>query len=335
MRTFAAYLAVSFLALPLAAVALEPSLTEHPDPSSAQYYIANEANIEALRKDLRRGESSQARLAALQELEDMYPAAAFSSAIDLIADPDEAIALAAIDLISRVIVMSDHRMVEELFDDRLKYTMEQHMRGRNALRPAVEDERERVRMKAALVLAGLSDEAALDRINAGIASGLYSETVAINLFALAKSEVGSAYIEPYLDKGTESAQIAAVAYLGSDPAYQKDVRTRVFQNPERIASVRAQSARTLSRYDSRFHEYALTVTIDPDANPELFAESLKGYIYNLQAQGKPIDPPTANVLTKGVAKYAAQKRNLLVGKPVVAEQLKAIQERLNLLAPQL
>jgi uncharacterized protein YdbL (DUF1318 family) len=214
---------------------------------------------------------------------------------------------------------------------RMAYMMDRHEAGRAALRKALDDQRRVVREKAAKFLAGLSDEAALQAISQGIETGLYTQTEAVNLYGLARPEIGAVYIEPYLEKGERDAREAAIIYLGANQTYQDRIRTDVFLAPDQPPALRAQAARILSRYDDDFSNYALTVTVDPSLSPEVYAETLNGYLDSLQAQGKTIDWGTARVFTIGVDSFIENHKDALATAQAAATELRELQGRLKAL----
>ena len=323
----------SIVCTPLAA--LEQSLVDHPDPATAKYYQQNTSKIDALREIVRNDPSSDVRLKNLETLEVDFPDAAFNTATDLISDPVDAVALKVVEFISRSIVMSDHKMSDSDFSPRLNYVMDKHMRGRVALRAVLSDKRKAVRNAAALALAGLSDKEALEIIAREAADGLYSETEAVNLFALANPDIGGAYIEPYLAATSEKTQAAAVSYLGAYPAYQARIRDDIFRNPKKSDMLRAQAARTLKTYDSKFESYALAVTSDPNIAPQLYAETIKGYVDNVQSKGKTIEPETARILAQGMNSFISEHQSTLTANQSLSEELRALEARLQSLSPRL
>lgn len=291
------------LVMSATALALDPRIESMPDPSSVSFYKENAADVDRLVSIVHADGTEEERIAALRDLIDLYPDAAFYAALELVKDPNTAIATMAVDFISASVVMSDHDVHDHDASPAQLYIMSKHEEGKEALRSILLAERAELREKAAQMLASLSDEAALDIINEGVSAGVYSDVEAVNVFAMANSEVGAPLMAAYLDAGSTAAQSSAVVYLGATPEYQELVRNDIFLNPLATASVRTQAAATLSQYDSQFPEYALTVTSDPSVDPSLYAQTIAGYLQSAYGDGNVINPATLKALETGVSNY--------------------------------
>lgn len=286
---------------------LEDDLTNHPDPAWAEYYRQHATDIESLRRQIIQGETAQ-RLNALEQLARLYPDAVLSTSIELLDDRSLEIAQKAAELLASSIVMSDHQTAHQehaKLNSYQKYTIEQHTTARVALLKVLEDPRAELREVAAKILASLSDEEALSKINAGIQTGLYSETEAVNYFGLARPDVGNQYLEPYLVGGSNEARAGAALYLGGNPQYQAQIRDSILFDPSLDASIRSAAAEILSRYDPNYQNYALILTLDPSIPPPLYTTVVESYVDSLQADNS-LNSANARVLRTAIENYQIQ-----------------------------
>lgn len=283
---------------------VEPEILANPDPILAERYREGTEEIERLRAvALDTSKASEERLGALQELADKYPDAILSPSAMLVSDPDTAVAEFAANQLASAIVMSDHPMSYEHSEDIppfLQLMYWRHQIGREGLRRAITDSRSSVRDIAASSLATLSDPVALEKIEAGVASGIYSDTEAANYFGLADPEVGAPLMQELLAGGSPSAQASAVSYLGSNPTYQGLVRDKYLFNSEVPEDVRAAAAATLGQYDPNFPSYATTLTADPTLPASVYTRVLEGYI---NQSGGDLQPAEASALKAAIDNY--------------------------------
>jgi HEAT repeat protein len=191
----------------------------------------------------------------------------------LVSDSQEPIAALAATILASAIVMSDHPHSQGANS----IVAVQHDLAREALRKALTDPRRSVRDPAARMLASLSDDSALTKINEAAASGLYTEVEAINYLGLSNPDVSSKYMERYL-QATPTAQAAAIAYLGSNPAYQSAIRQRYLLSNDAPDVARTAAAKALSRFDPAFVTYAPGLISAKTLPPEAYAEVVTGYV---------------------------------------------------------
>ena len=297
---------ISNATIPVRIVAQEfdPLLLAHPDETRVKYYRENKAEILSLTAQTMDGETAQ-RLEALEALFIQYPDAILNVAIDLLEDTELEVAQKAAELLAASIVMSDHHGGH---DQRLnpyqQYIMVQHTLARRALRGVLDSTHKEVREVAASILASLSDEEALNKINEGVETELYSEIEAVNYTGLAAPDVGGQYLEGYLENSEEvETQTAAVTYLGGTAQYQDYIRDSVLLNSEIDSAVRGAAANTLSLHDSDYQSYALIVALDPASPPELYTEVLKGYVTSSLADDS-LNPAKARALLQCIDGYS-------------------------------
>jgi hypothetical protein len=288
-----------------AQVAVEPEILANSDPVLAQRYSEGVEEIQALRAiALDEGKESDERIAALRELTRKYPDAVLTPAAELVTDTDTPVAVFAAQRLASAAVMSDHPATyenHEAVPPYLRLMMWRHRVAREGLRRIIEDPRPEVRGIAAASLATLSDSVALDKIEAGRNSGLYSDTEATNYFGLADPEVGVPHMQEILKEGSPEAQATAVSYLGSNPAYQELVREQYLFNSDAPVQVRSAAAAALGQYDSSFTSYATTLTANPDLPPEVYMEVVEGYVS--QSRGE-LRPAEAGALKNAVENYS-------------------------------
>ena len=233
-----------------------------PGSAKAEFLAANQSAIMSLAAQARKG-TTDARLAALETLANGYSNASLNLAIELIKDPDTAVATESAQLLADTLGMAG------------SVTMGAGMRapGTSArvqfdaavanLRGAVGDARIEVRDVAAGTLAALGDRTALDKIELCVEQGVVPAVEAIGYFGLAPSEFGSPYIEKYLNGGPVEAMVAAVGYLATVPTYQPRIRDLIFGTQQVNKIVLAKAAGVLSRHDRAFPTYALEVIGHP------------------------------------------------------------------------
>jgi hypothetical protein len=301
----AAAAVVFFAAVGTAVGAVEPEILANPDPILAQRYRDGAAEIDRLREIALDGSKpSEERLAALQELARNYPDAVLTPAAQLVTDADTAVALFAAKRLAATAVMSDHNVAHgnaESVPPFLRLMMWRHQVARDGLQRIIEDPRPEVRETAATSLATLSDPVALEKIKAGMASGIYTDTEIANYCGLADPDVGTACIQEVLDEGSPTAQATAVSYLGSNPSYQALVRDKYLFDAEAPLEVRTAAASVLGQYDSTFASYATTLTADPALPAELYTQVIEGYL--TQSHGK-VGPAEAEALKAAAERYS-------------------------------
>lgn len=327
MRPFAKLVSISLLALGASVTgsfAMDSTLRSHPDTATARFYEQHEADVDGLLNRMSDTARPIAeRLAAFNELQIAYPDAANLAALDLVSNSNEQMAVAAAELLSSSITMSDHSAHAVPITEREKYLLAWHERARQALRGALNDKRRAVREVAAQTLSSLSDTASLDIIAKAAESGAYSQSEAVNYFGLAKAEIGAPYFERALKSGDKEAKRGAVAYLATNPKYQEKIRDEVLLNPAADAQVRIVAAKRLSEFDPKFSNYALTVTADPSISAELYTQVVQGYIDQSEAQGQ-VDTAQIKVLKSAVANFRA--------KAPTSVELKGLERQLDKLA---
>ncbi|MEM7432645.1 MAG: hypothetical protein AAF351_12020 [Pseudomonadota bacterium] len=260
---------------------LDAEILSHPDPNVVQFYSDNLSRIEELRETIALDdEDVERRIDALVTLEVEYPLAAEITARSYVSDENERLALEAIQVLQGNLIMSDHHMPHDMSgaSPRLRYMFEKHDASKAALRNAVADERDTVRVESASFLASLSDEQSLQIISEGAASGLYSEVEAANLYTLASDGVGEKYLQGFVGNGELEAQQTAVAYLGSNPDYQSTIRDAYFLNADAPTVLRVEAARTLSTYDVGFISYGPEITEQEGVDPALFEATMDSLI---------------------------------------------------------
>jgi hypothetical protein len=288
-----------------AQAAVEREILANSDPILARRYREGAEEIEALRAiALDKTKDSDQRTAALRELARKYPDAVLTPAAELVTDPDTPVAVFAAQRLASAAVMSDHPAThanDEAVPPYLRLMMWRHRVAREGLRLIVQDPRPEVKTIAATSLATLSDSIALDKIEAGRNSGVYSDIEAANYFGLADPEVGVPYIQELLRGGSPEAQATAVSYLGSNPAYQELVRNEYLLNSDAPVQVRSAAAAALGQYDSSFTSYATTLTADPALPPEVYKQVIQGYI--AQSRGE-LQPTEADALKTAVENYS-------------------------------
>ena len=258
------------------------------DDKTRSYYELNSQNITELKKaayDTSR--PTKERTAALDELDFRFHILSVGVARDLVGDGDVGVATAAIELLSASIAMSDfHSLLagKDLSPNQI-VVKQSHEKTRSVLRNALEDPRPSVRTLAAEILASLSDEQALEMIQTGVRNGLYTARQAVNYFGLSDSKVGGKFILPYLDSESTDAQLSAVGYLGAYESFQHEVRDNVFLNPNAKPDVRAESANILGKYDKGFTLYADEVTSDPVVPLNVYTNTVNSYIEQKGKEG--------------------------------------------------
>src|SRR5262249_11247267 len=156
-----------------------------------------------------------------------------------------------------------------------------------------------VRDVAAMILASLGDARALTAIRDGVAGGLYSDADAANLFALAGLDHGGAYLEPYLDTGSERARTLAVEYLGRSPRHHSAVRTRVLLDATDPDAPRAAAARVLGQYDPSFVTYAPDLLTSTTLPSTVYVEVAQRFVQRNPA----VTPGQAASIARGIDVY--------------------------------
>lgn len=241
------------------------------NPDLEDYYKKNSEEIQNIQKNIKDTKrSEEQRLADFKKLRSKYPDPAFLSAVELISDSSQKIATFSVSLLGAAAVMSDHRMTDAGHLSPVDaYVMKRHEVARAALRKAQSDERRDVRNNATRTLASLSDEVGLQNIVAGSQQGRYSEIEAVNHFGLAKREVSSKLIQPYLASKTPDAQAAAIGFLASIPEFRNQIRDEYLLNSKAPLESRLAAAAHLAPDPV----VALLVLGNSQTPPELFQET--------------------------------------------------------------
>lgn len=286
---------------------------------AAKFYEDNAAAIEALIERVRSG-SGEAGLQAFDTLATSYPDAALGLATKLVSGDDAQLALAAARLLADSIVMTNHPGMEHMHDasPEVADLMRRIEASKTALRTLLNKPDSALRQTAAGILASLGDVPALDLIKEGAQSGEIPEVEAINYFALARPDVGSPYIEPYLADGAGPAKQSAVSYLGALPQYQAQIRTDVLLNETVGEDVRIAAADVLSKYDASFGTYALAVAANPGVPPGVYLAVVGAYA-DAGLRDRSLSSETAQALSAAIAAYSKQNLNPLEQKQ--AEEL--------------
>lgn len=310
---------------------LDDEIRRHPEPTVVEYYAANEPEMLSLREAIAAPGDQRKRLEAFETLITKFPAGATITARKYVTDPDEQVALLAIELLKGSLVMSDHHTVGAgALLPRQRYMLDVHNASRKSLRSAVTDGRAAVRNAAAGFLASLSDDDALKAIETGNDNGLYSDVEAANLFTLASGDAGLPYLEKYLGKGDENAQLSAIGYLGSFPKYQDQIRIVYFTNADASPVVRTQAAKTLGEFDPSFPQYALVVANEENVDPKLYQVTVTGYVNTQVKEGK-LDPGSAKIVSGNLKHFLEIPRAEALSEDVTVELLK-LNQRLEALS---
>ena len=273
-----------------------------PQEGSARetFYLENQNTVQSLLETVMATDTNYVgRLTAFETLSNLYPEAALYSATLLIDDESDRIATESTWLLADEITMTNHPFVGRVDPNSHATVVQRNEAARSALRSALMDERYAVRDVAASSLAGLGDVLALESIRSGVDKGIYLPVEAVNYFALAQSEVGSVYIEPFLHADSNDAKLAAVTYLGPQTAYSNYVRDEIFFNVDEDPQVRAKAAEVLSRFDDNYSSYVLPVILEPNSSPDVASAVLEGY-YNSVTRQKSLSAATAQLLLSGV-----------------------------------
>lgn len=145
------------------------------------------------------------RIAALKRLAGRENATAATLAAKLASDPNEDVALVALDLLEGTLApVPGH-------GDLLPQSP-----PLSRLRDAVSDTRAKVRAHAANLLARHSDLQALGRIQDGVARGLFTDIDAVRLIAKANSDIREKYMRYFAKRGSPEAQALAKSYLPAE-----------------------------------------------------------------------------------------------------------------------
>ena len=202
-----------------------------------------------------------------------------------------------------------------------------HAQSIGALRPAILDERDKIRIEAASILASLGDENALALINEAAAGGIIPAVEAANYFTLAGTPVANAYLAEYLGDRDAGAQETAVGYLATIPEYQPQIREEYFLNPSADPSVRLAALQSLGLYDPDFPAYALTVLSREDVEPVFAGMTIQGYVASIEQRGL-LTPEIAESVGEELANYDFSS----VINPDEQADFQALSDRLNALA---
>jgi HEAT repeat protein len=284
----------------------------------ARYYTEHHSEIAELRAKAQSAPSVNERLAALETLTISFPDAAPLEAAELVGDKVTAVAKQAAEILASSIVMSDH-VHGDARSPYHEFVLVSHERARRALLSIIQDPRVELRSIAASILASLSDEDALQKIDAAAKAGIYSQVEAVNYFGVSKPSVGAQYLERYLEIGSAEARAGAVQYLGANSRYQAKIRDTVLFNPEEVVSVRTAAAKTLGRYDAGFSSYALSLALNQKTPPQLYLEVWQTY---LSADGplKSLDMEHQKALRRSLERFVVENPQINV---------KALRDRLN------
>jgi len=310
---------------------LSEVLLGHPDPGIAAHYADRAMEVLQLVTQARGSGDTQSRLDALGALGRDHPQAAFQVSLELVVDPDEAVAMGALVFIQRGIVMSDHPMSEAPEDARVAFVMARHMEGRVALRAALSDERASIRLPAAVTLASLSDAESLASIQAGIAAGRFAPDEAVGLLSLADPDLAAPHIWTQVRSATPAHRDLALDYMASVPKVRARVRTELFQAQGEAEPLRVAAALALARHDADFPTYALTVAAAPGVPPGLYATTVGAWLDALDERGATADPATARLLSRDLEAVAKDNKKLLKRDRALSAQLDALYSRLDAL----
>ena len=310
-----------------AAEGLSEILLGHPDPGIAAHYADHAMEVLQLVTQATGNSDTQSRLDALGALDRAHPQAAYQAAVQLVTDPDDAVAMSALVFVQRGIVMSDHPMSEASQDPRVAWVMARHLQGRVALRAALVDERPHIRGPAAMTLASLSDEESLAAIEAGVVAGRFAPEEALSLLSLAEPAMAAPRIWPLVHSDTLAHRDLALDYLASEPVARARVRAELFQAPDVATPLRVAAALALAEYDPGFSSYALSVAAAPDVPPALYATTVGVWL----DQGVASDAAPARLLSRDLEALAKDNKKLLKKDPELSAQLDALYTRLEAL----
>ncbi|MDE0697142.1 MAG: hypothetical protein OXH76_15065 [Boseongicola sp.] len=328
MMALAAGISLSYADSHIGAIGISGLELAIIDPSIAAFYAESADEIDRLVVIARTGGSADERISALSEIASNYPVVAEVLSRELIGDSETEIALFAVQALQGAVVMMDHGPMEDLASfPALAAAMQSHAQSIGALRPAIMDERDEIRIKAASTLASLGDEKALTLINAAAASGTIRAVEAANYFTLAGTSAANAYLANYLRDGDAGAQETAVGYLAAVPEYQSRIRDGYFLNPDADPSVRLAASKSLGLYDPEFPDYALTVLSGDDLEPAFAGTTIQGYVASIEQRGL-LTPEIAENVGGELANYDFST----VVNPDDQADFQALSDRLNALA---
>lgn len=274
-----------------------------PDPGSEQaaFYAENEEAIRTLIGNAQIGSTIDRRI-SFEQLATAYPDAALNLATELIKDQDVNISLDSARLLIDSIVMSDHNLRDTL-PSGAEMWIRRTDAAKSVLREAIADDRASIRGIVASSLASLGDAESLEAIRVAVEEGLFSPVVAINYYSLAGAGIGAGYIAPYLESGSRDERTAAVSYLGAVPDYQATIRD-ILLDSDAANEIRAKAAEVLSRYDTEFRTYALTVTTDHEVPASVFGAVVGGYIDSTELMN-PLSASQGRALKEAVNNFFA------------------------------
>ena len=248
-----------------------------PGTDQAKFYAANTAAIENFAHETRIGETGK-RLTAIETLANTYRDPALNLATELINDEDALVAADSARLLADTLAMTGSVAVAARMYGLGTPAKQRFDAAIASLRGAVDDKRVVVREVAARTLAGLGDRLSLDLIERCVQEGWFPALEAIDYFGVAPRELGSEYIQKYLDSGPTEARVAAVGYLATVPSYQERIREMVLENPDVDDAVRAKAAGVLSRYDRGFPTYAVEILGRPELPAAVSQEVIHAYV---------------------------------------------------------
>ena len=301
------------------------------DPSIAAFYADGADEIDQLFEVARKAQSADERISALAELAGIYPIAGEVLSRELVSDSETEVALFAVRTLQGAVVMMDHGPMGDMPGfPALAAAMQSHEQSIEALRPAILDERDEIRIEAASILASLGDEEALALINEAAAGGVIRAVEAANYFTLAGTPAANAYLAEFLGGGDAGAQETAVGYLAAVPEYQSRIREGYFLNPEADPSVRLAASKSLGLYDPGFPDYALRALSSDGIEPAFAWTTGQGYVSSIEQRGL-LTPAIAENVSEALARYDFSSGDNLDEQAA----FQALADRLNALAEEM
>lgn len=285
-----------------------------PGTDEARFYAANTAAIENFAYEARIGETGK-RLTAIETLANTYRDPALNLATELINDEDALVAAGSARLLADTLAMTGSMAMAARMHAPGTPANQRFDAAIASLRGVVDDKRVVVRQVAARTLAGLGDRITLDLIERCVKESGLPALEAIDYFGVAPRELGSEYIQKYLDSGPTEARVAAVGYLATVPSYQERIRKMVLENPDVEDAVRAKAAGILSRYDREFPTYAVEIVGRQDLPAVVSREMIDTYIaHALEIKKRdPGDWPLwVMAVDNALVKYPDEQRLMLI-----------------------
>jgi HEAT repeat protein len=264
---------------------------------------------------------AEKRLAAFDQLRVGYPRAALDPAIALVNDENVELATTAVTFLSSIVVMMNHgpglANAHHGGDDSIAKAVD-------ALRKAIQDQRQPVREIAAASLASLNDETALKSVQASFAAKKISDVEALQYITLAKPEIGAGYVAGFLDKSSLKAQSQAISYLSSSAEYRGRIK-KYLLNEAAPVEIRAAAAKGLARNDPQFGNYAAALVANSKLPSPVFdnlvsemgrdvpASDMKNVLTNaIKAQSEKGTPDALRIetLKDSITRYEAVRPEL-------------------------